>query len=255
MPTLPELQHAMRRTLLGAPDDILPATVRGDGLEPAARLRLYGNHVMTSLSEALAATFPVVRRLVGAEFFAGMARTFVSRHPPASPCLFEYGGELPEFIAVYAPAAPLPYLADVARLEWAMNHAYHGEVEPPLEASTLAALAPETLATVRFRLQPASHVIHSDWPIDSIWRANQSDGDGSGVVPGAGARTVLVWRQGDDAVFRRLDHVMAGFVAALADGATLAGAADQAIALASQFDLAAALHLLLGQGLVVGLRT
>lgn len=255
MPTLPELQHAMRRTVLGAPDDILPAAVLGDGLEPTARLRLYGNHVMTSLSGALGATFPVVRRLVGADFFAGLARAFVSRHPPVSPCLFEYGGELADFIAAYAPAATLPYLADVARLEWAMNHAYHGEVEPPLDASALAALAPDTLAAVRFRLQPATHVVQSIWPIDAIWRANQAESDGGGVVLGEGGRTVLVWRQGDDAVFRRLDPAMAVFVAALADGATLSGAADQAIVRGGEFDLAAALQLLLGHGLVTGLRS
>ncbi len=243
----------MRRTVLGTVDERLPGAVRGDGLEPAARLRLYGNHVMTSLGEALGATFPVVRRLVGPDFFAGMTRVFISRHPPASPCLFEYGEELPGFIANYAPAASLPYLPDVARLEWAMNHAYHGEVEPALDAGSLTALPPERLAAIRFRLQPGCRVVRSEWPIDAIWRANQSDGDGGGVVLGAGARTLLLWRQGDDAVFRRLDPAVAAFVAALADGAPLAGAAEQAIALAPEFDLAAALQLLLGQGLVCGL--
>lgn len=254
MLTLPELQHAMRRTALGTADERLAGAVRGDGVEPAARLRLYGNHVMTSLGEALGATFPVVRRLVGADFFAGMTRAFIRRHPPTSPCLFEYGEELPGFIASHAPAASLPYLADVARLEWAMNHAYYGEVEPALDAGSLTALAPKRLAAIRFRLQPGCRVVRSEWPIDSIWRANQSDGDGSGVVLSAGARTVLVWRQGDDAVFRRLDPAVAAFIVALAKGVTLAGAAEQAIASAPEFDLAAALQLLLGNGLVSGLR-
>ena len=250
MPTLPELQHRFRRHLLEEPDKALAAEVLSDGMTPDARLRIYRNHVAHSLRAALATTFPVVVRLVGEEFFGGITRAFIARHPPRSPCLHEYGDRFPGFVAGFAPAASLPYLPDVARLEWAMNAAYHADAERPLDAAVLLGLDPGSLAQIRLRLQPAVRTVDSAYPVDTIWRANQADGDGSGIDLATGPRSLLVWRQNDDAVFRQLDPGGSVFVAGLLSGESMAVAAEAALAAAPAFDLARALQLLLGQGLV-----
>lgn len=250
MPTLPELQYGFRRHLLEEPDEALASAVLGDGMTPDARLRIYRNHVAYSLRAALATTFPVVVRLVGEEFFGGMTRPFIARHPPRSPCLHEYGDQFPDFVADFAPAASLPYLPDVGRLEWAMNAAYHADAERPLDAAILLGLDPASLAQIRLRLQPAVGIVDSAYPVDTIWRANQADGDGSGVDLATGPRSLLVWRQDNDAVFRQLDPGGSVFVGGLLSGESMAMAAEGALAAASDFDLAGALQLLLGQGLV-----
>src|SRR5262245_48093331 len=118
MPSLRELQQDFSRALLGGSDQAIAASVRGDRLDPRQRVQIYRNHLRISLREALAATFPVIRRLVGEDYFAAVARAFVERHPPRSPVLAEYGADLPAFLAE-APNAPA-YLPDVARLEWAL---------------------------------------------------------------------------------------------------------------------------------------
>jgi hypothetical protein len=248
-----DLQHDFRRLLLGEHPPALAAAVMGDGLSPEARLRVYRNHVVISLREALRATFPVVCRLVGDDFFAGMARAFTAAHPPVSPCLFEYGAALGDFIEVFAPASSLPYLADVARLEWTMNAAYHAKSEPPIDPAILASADPDALARSTLLLQPSLHLVISPYPVDAIWRANQPDRDGAGVDLGAGGCRLLVWRQGDDAVFQPLDAAVATFVGAALAGQTLASSLEQAAETAADFDPGAALAHLLSGGLVIGL--
>ena len=124
-----------------------------------------------------------------------------------------------------------------------------------MDAAVLLGLDPESLAQIRLRLQPGVRTVDSAYPVDTIWRANQADGDGSGVDLATGPRSLLVWRQDDDAVFRQLDRGASVFVAGLVSGDSMAVAAEAALATAPTFDLPGALQLLLGQGLVADIGT
>ena len=145
MPSLRELQYAVRRALLDGDDAALTDAITSDGLAPAARLAVYRHHVLTSLAAALEATFPVVARLVDPRFFRYACDQYVRAEPPATPCLFEYGATFADFLAGFPPCRHLVYLPDVARLEWAMNVALHapdalcdGSPGWPLAALTLS---------------------------------------------------------------------------------------------------------------------
>ena len=125
MPALLELQQTLRAQLLG---EALPPDQAG-----ALRVAIYRNTCLSTLVNALRLSFPVVQRLVGAEFFDGSAREFIRRHPPASAWLNDYGAGFAGFLSSFAAAATLPYLADVARLEWSVNCALHADDAPGLE--------------------------------------------------------------------------------------------------------------------------
>jgi hypothetical protein len=240
-----ELQQDFRRFLLDRHPTGLPAAISDDGLQAEARLQIYRNHVTLALREALRATFPVTHRLVGETFFARLATEFIAAHPPRSPCLNEFGAELSAFVTDFAPAAALPYLSDMARLEWALNQAWHSSIEPPLQAATMATIDADVLANSTLRLQPSLQLITSQWPIEAIWRVNQPGKDGSGVDLMMGGCELVVWREGDDAVFQSVPHGTAEFVRSMLLGQTLHaafgcnGSAD-------------ALGFLLGIGLVTG---
>ena len=155
--------------------------VAGDAIPAAARLRVHRHHVFDSLASALAATFPTVQALVGADFFRGLARAFVGQSPPGQPVLAEYGAGFPAFIAGHDAARDLPYLADVARLDWALNLAFHAPAGGRLTAADLAALPADRLPSLRLALAPGTALISSPYPLDRIWTASQ---------PGAPADTV-----------------------------------------------------------------
>jgi len=136
---LPDLQAAFAAHMVGNDRADLVASVVGDSIRAAARLRVYRHHVCHSLATALSATFPTVRALVGDTFFGGLARAFVASTLPTQPVLSEYGEGFAGFVAGYAPASGLPYLADIARLDWTLNAAFHSPVEPRLGVADLAA--------------------------------------------------------------------------------------------------------------------
>lgn len=170
-PTLLELQRAMQQSLLQGADENPSAYVIADGLDPAERLDIYRNTCASVLATALRLSFPTVQYLVGPEFFEGAARLFVAEAQPSSALLDEYGADFPEFLAQLPQAASLPYLPDVARLEWQVNIVLHAEDAPPLEVARLAQLNEAELARLRFEPHPAAKLLRCEFPADTIWHA------------------------------------------------------------------------------------
>src|SRR5258708_262558 len=142
MSILLELQLGLRRAVLGGATAEIVAAIQGDGLDPAARVGIYRHHAFSTLADALQSTFPVVCRLVDKRFFAYAAHEYLREHPPHSRCLVEYGADFADFLARFAPCQKLPYLADVARFEWALNIATTVRKAASLHAETLAAVRP-----------------------------------------------------------------------------------------------------------------
>jgi hypothetical protein len=244
MPGLHELQAGFAAALLGEDERAAAATVRADTLGASARLAIYRHHVFTSLTAVLESTYPVVARLVDPRFFHYAAHQYICEHPPAGPCLFEYGATLPEFLQRFEPSRRLAYLPDVARLEWAMNAAMHAAEAPALGPDAL-----RTRATVR--LQPSVSLLSSAWPVDAIWRASQP-GAGEGVVDlQAGGARLQVWRADDEVVFRRLTPAGFAFRAELRRSGRLQDAAVAALQTDPGADLIALVRQVLDEEVLV----
>jgi hypothetical protein len=171
MPTLLELEHAVYRSLVGDDDGAAVPHIFADGLAPEARLKIYRNTFIGTLTTALRLSFPAIYRLVGAAFFESAARIFIEAEPPRSAYLDEYGDAFPEFLARFAPAASLPYLSGVARLEWAVSRALHAPDVEALDLSRLSALDPADHGRIAFVPHPSVGLVRADHPVDTIWRA------------------------------------------------------------------------------------
>ena len=250
MPSLLELQLQLRGAVLGGATPGLVEEIERDGLSAEARLRIYRNHFVATLTAALESTFPVVRRLVDGRFFAYAAHEYLRQHPPQSRCLAEYGAGLADFLSGFEPCKDLPYLADVARFEWALNTAATVQEEAPLEIEALAAIPLEGASLFKISLQPSVSYFASGWPIDAIWLANQQK-EVRTVDLASGGTTVEMRRADQGFSWQRLDPGTFAFRKALAGGFALGMAAATA-ASDPAFDLAAALDRLFAERLVVG---
>lgn len=133
-------QAAFAQALLDPHQSVPPGIVTRNQSDPARRLAVYRNNVMVSLVDALAQTFPVTQTLVGEDFFRALCQVFVRQNPPRVRVLSSYGDELPGFIRQFTPAASLPYLADVARLEMLRLQALHAADAPAMATHDIAAL-------------------------------------------------------------------------------------------------------------------
>lgn len=236
MPGLRDLQAAFAAYLEGQDGTGLADGVMGDTVSAEARLRIHRHHVHQSLAGALATTFPTVHAIVGEVFFETMAADFVVENLPDQPVLAEYGAGFPAHVSGYGPAAALPYLADMARLDWALNLAYHAPMEARLAASDLAGRSAGRLFDLQLALATGSALIRSAWPIGRIWHAAQPGAPSGTVSLEEGAASLLVLRRPDDAAFASLDPGEAGFVAALAQGASLGEASEAAFSVEPAFD-------------------
>lgn len=251
MSMLLELQMRLRQAVLGGDTAGIIATIEGDGLNPAARLGIYRNHAFATLGDALQGTFTTVCRLVDKRFFAYAAHEYLREHPPHSRCLVEYGADFADFLARFEPCNGLPYLADVARFEWALNIAATVREHAPLQAESLAAVPPGEAAYIALRLQPSLSYFASSWPVDAIWEANKED-EVPSVDLTMGDATLEIRRSGEAVVWRRLDRGIFAFRTALADGRVLAAAMTIATLKDPAFDVTAALRHIFGEGLAVG---
>ena len=256
MLSLADLQRAMAAALLGGDAEAVSAAVAPDALDPEARLAIYRHHVRTSLTAVLKDAYPVVCRLVDDRFFGYAADAYVRAEPPTEPRLFVYGAGFADFLASFPPCHGLPYLPDVARLEWALHTACHAPAVNPPEgtalARALAALTGDETARIVFAVDPSVRYLASPYPLDRIWCANQPGADPEASVGlDAGSVHLEVRRNRDQAVFRSLPLGEWTLRARLAAGRSLEDSAAEASTADAELNLAGALSALFTQGLLV----
>ncbi|MFZ3585181.1 DNA-binding domain-containing protein [Loktanella sp. DJP18] len=193
--------------------------------EVERRFAVYRNNVAVSLTAALAKRFPVIERLVGEAFFGAMARIYAEAHRPQSPVLLAWGDSFAAFLADFGPLAAYPYMADVARIEYARGVAFHAADARSARTESFLDADPSRLT---LRLHPSAQVIRCNHPAVSIWRHNQPGATPDSLtLAGSEIALILRDRSFDVPVFaigegdaELLDH--------LRRGATLTTAAELA---------------------------
>lgn len=225
-----------------------------NGSDPTQRFRVYRNNVIVSLIDALADSFEVTQELVGEEFFRAMARLYAYAHPPQSRLMAFFGACFPDFIESFPPAAGLPYLADVARLEYRRIVAYHAADVPGVSTEAVAAaLADEAaLPNLAVTLHPSLSVLTSNSAVVSLWATHQGILDLSTVAPDA-PETALVLRHGLDVEIQLISEAVGAFLCELQAGASLGRAAAEAMSIDAGFDLVSILGLLLQKSAITAL--
>ena len=247
-------QRCFAEALLEPEQACPPGLITWNASDPARRFAVYRNNVIVSLVDALADTFAVTQDLVGEAFFRAMARVFAYANPPTSRLLVFYGETFPEFIERFPPAASLPYLADVARLEFLRVRAYHAaDVAPVRSEDIVAVLADEDkLPDLGLALHPSLAVLDSAAAVVSLWAVHQGVGDLATLVPDV-PETALVVRDGLDVEVMSIPRASGVFIAAVKRGATLGDAMAAAQSVDRDFDATLPLALLIQKSAITAL--
>lgn len=238
-----DVQTAFRTGL--TTQDVPPGLVAVGDL--SRRFAVYRNTVAHSLTAALIQRFPVVRRIVGPEFFQAVAHVFVAAHPPKSPVLHDYGTDFPDFLATFPPVASLSYLSDVALIEVLRGQAYHAADAVSLPTSVITAGLAGHVETASLALHPALRIITSAMPAVTIWAMNQPGVAVQPVPPGP--ESALIHRQGEDVIVQAVSTEVCTVVTALLDGIPLGIACRDVM----PDGASATMAILLRYGLIVGL--
>ncbi|HZP43318.1 MAG TPA: putative DNA-binding domain-containing protein [Candidatus Binatia bacterium] len=217
-PSLRELQQAFWRSLQGAPDPALvPLVVPTARLDAAAHVRLYADMYFWRLRDVLRADYPRLVAVLGDAAFAALARAYLAAHPSDRPSVRDLGRHLPAFLAASPPPGTPPFLADLARLEWARGEVFDAPDAAPLALDALRAVPPAEWPALRFAPVPAFVMLVAAWPVDALWDAPEANRVRA-------ERTALrVWRRGFDVYHARMDAAEEAALARLVAGEPFAG--------------------------------
>jgi len=232
---LPELQQCFARALAGVQTVALP--IRGNGLTREQRLQVYRNNMQSALMGALRDVYPVTEQLVGQEFFAAAAFAYLKANPSHSGNIQDYGGAFPQFLNGFEPAATLPYLGDVAALEWRRLQTAVAPPHAPLDVAALAAVPAELQPELHFRHQPAARAFCSCFPVLTIWEYCQSVAPEVELDIDLPGECVLFARPRLDVYMRRLTPGEYAFLHQLCRGQTFEAAYLQALKAEPEFDV------------------
>jgi len=221
LPPLADLQHAFARAVLDRAQSIDGAPPLRGRIPPAAALDVHQGTVFAGLIGSLRISLPTVNRLVGERFFDQAALAFIARDLPRPADLCLYGAGFAGFLAGYAPAADLAYLADVARLDFAIARALQGPGEDRRRALPID-------ADVALSVPLALILLPLDHPVIAIRDALDAGDDKALAVIDLRPEPhfAAVWRGGRGAHVRKLSGRPGEFLAALLEG----GQADEALA-------------------------
>lgn len=241
MRSLRELQREFGRSLVdsGGPAALLPG------------IRIYAGNAYGNWAKALASAYPIVRKIVGEPFFEGLAGAYARAHPSVSGDLNEFGTHFPDFVSRFPPTLDLPYLVDVARMEWLAHRAYFAADAPGFDRARLAAIPAGGYGTLRLRWAPGSALIGSQWPLARLWEVHQDGYRGDLSVdfetaPGQ----FLVFRAGWRVKVESIAYGDYRFLGEIGCGASLGDALEAASAAGSQFHAAGALARWVGKGVI-----
>lgn len=162
MHCLCSLQDAFCQALVDGDRIPEPGVFSVSGVDARKRLNIYLNNSRIMQVEALASTYPAIRRLVGADFFDNMSVLYSEAYPLSCGDLREVGSCLPEFIQEFAPLSALPYMGDVARLEWICHESMCASTQTMVRDSS-------SPARITVSMAPHARLLKSKYPIAEIW--------------------------------------------------------------------------------------
>ncbi|KTD37204.1 DNA-binding domain-containing protein [Legionella oakridgensis] len=168
MPSLHEVQHRFKQGVLNEDPAFHVYIKKNKRLHPERLLQVYRNNYYISLTEALENIYPLTQKLVGKDFFAATAKAYIRCYPSISGDLHEFGGQLSRFLDDFPPTQTLPYLPEIAQMEWAGHQAYHAEESPVVDWQILAKIPEESYGKIKLQLTAACHLFAFKFPVLAI---------------------------------------------------------------------------------------
>jgi Putative DNA-binding domain len=252
MQSLADLESGVRDSVIsGDFASVAPWFVGGQAVE--RRLAIHHRHYQASLIMALMDRFPATIWLVGSDFVTEAARIFISKHPPASPCIAEYGENFPTFLAECRAAQRIPYLREFAELEWHVGNVAIAVDEPPIAIEELRAICAGELPDTALILQRGVRYLKALWPVDKLLDTYLAEARPEQFAFEPGNVNLEIHGSRGEFRINRLGAAEFIFRRSVSVGRSIGDAALAALETDGSFDPGDALRLLLTSALIAGI--
>lgn len=228
--TLREVERCMSGAILqgnatggssGVASELAAWVTTPDAVSIEERLAIHINGYPARVYEALLESFPAVHRVVGERALKSLVYRFLPHLPENNYNLNRVGQALPDFLRADALAESLPFLPDLARLEWCLVEAFHAPLLAPADLRPCADWGLEQWSQAKLAFQPSVAITCSDWPIGQIWKARTVPAGEIDLELAGRPERVLVYRRGPEVECECIDETEAEALKQLLAGETL----------------------------------
>jgi len=237
-PMLERYYEDFSRWLVRAEGDAVLDHVAEQADAPA--LAVYRNGFLRTCMDALKGNYPTVLSVVGADYFHVVALRYIELFPPRRRTLIGYGDEFPEFLADSESRHGLGYLPDLARVDRAWLNVFLAKEEPALDQKSLDGILTSSIGITDIApgLRATAAAVQCGHRCGGLWRSLREVGEIDAVTLEREPETILIWRLRNRIEIRELNRAEGEFAAAIVAGETLGAAAEKAIAVDADFDVA-----------------
>ena len=258
MNSLREQQEGFARSIVRGVDKDYAQTILDNGLNGARRLGLYHHGVSIGFSDVLSDVYEATKKIVGDNFFAYVTGEYVRSHPSRTGNVHDFGETFPQYLGTFPGLEGLPYLPDVARLEWSYHAAFHSPISEMLNIEKLAQVPESQYEQLTLLLSPACYLLQSSFPILRIWQVNQdaafkSDSEGDEMVNlDEGGVELVIIREGKQIAFHSLESGAYAMLKAISNGKTFNVCCEEALNADADCDVSTILQDAVINRMVVG---
>ena len=221
MADLKQIQDSFQQYLLQSDVGVIASqVVSTETLSAEERLSIYGNAYKTRLLEALASNFPFLHTCLGDDEFDVLGNAYIYQHPSCYRSIRWYGDRLPEFIKQGIQYQALPYLAEIAALDWMMTIVFDAKDASIVSLDQVALIAPEAWAEMRFVFHPSVHQLKFKWNVIEFWQSTLNENTPILLDEYSSLVSWLFWRHDFNSQFISLSNEDACALNAAMNGAS-----------------------------------
>ena len=169
MSTLAELQRDFQRHVMHGHERIVEAVETSERVPATTRLAIYSEAYRLRLTDALASTLPRLQELLGQDEFAKVASEYIDLCPSSYASIRWFGDRLPALLD--RSYRNRPWIAELARWEWAIAAAFDAADGEPIGVEALGAIPPERWPLLQFEFHPAVQLIRMKTNAPTLFKA------------------------------------------------------------------------------------
>lgn len=212
-PSLVELQRAVAAHVVGGEGPSVDDWIRVPaGADVAARLAVHTDGYPARVTESLREAFPATANILGESSFAALAARYLPHIPSTLRNLNHIGAGLPAFLRSDGLREDLPFLPDLAELEWAVTLCFHATLGKAFDASVCGEWSMEDWERARIEFQPGLALVRSPWPLRELRETRDCERSQIDVDLVERPDRVLVRRRGFEVIVESIGEVEADVI-------------------------------------------
>lgn len=182
---LKQWHDSFAKLLNGQPANLQTMISNSPQFPTELRLQVYQNNYQQGLVSHLSQTFERCNAHVGDEYFSQLATSYIHQHPPKITSLQDYGATFAQHLDILSSQRPelgkMPYLPDLARLDWLCDQVYYSPHRQPWPQQAFRQLLPQQYQNIQLVISPDCRLLSSHWPLTKLWALHSAIGTDEGI--------------------------------------------------------------------------